>query len=146
VLNLAEEQKQRMVNQLTDTEREIYAEAQQMYEADTDYKLFHNHFFSQNSPLLKDKTREERRDFINSNFYKLLDDLECRLGLEQGYLFDDEVETSGEAGYNGRFVLRLPRTLHRALSIKARRENISLNQLCLTKLAIPLRGMVKDYI
>ena len=76
--NLSEEQKQKMVGELTDAERKIYVEAKQMYKAGIDYKLFHNHFFLQNSPLLKDKTQKERRDFINSNLYKLLDDLECR--------------------------------------------------------------------
>ncbi|MBR0091319.1 MAG: type II toxin-antitoxin system HicB family antitoxin [Lachnospiraceae bacterium] len=37
--------------------------------------------------------------------------------------------------YSGRFVLRLPKTLHQRLSIEARREGVSLNQWAVYKLA-----------
>ena len=38
--------------------------------------------------------------------------------------------------YSGKFVVRLPRTLHQRLAIEADKEGISLNQLVLYKLAL----------
>lgn len=40
-----------------------------------------------------------------------------------------------ETGYSGRVTLRLPKSLHRALAVKADDEGISLNQLMLSVLA-----------
>lgn len=37
--------------------------------------------------------------------------------------------------YSGKFVVRLPKTLHQRLAIEAEREGVSLNQLALYKLA-----------
>ncbi len=37
--------------------------------------------------------------------------------------------------YSGKFVLRLPKSLHRRLAIEANKEGVSLNQLALYKLA-----------
>ena len=41
---------------------------------------------------------------------------------------------------SGRFVLRLPMSLHAALMAEAKAEGISLNQLCVAKLATQLRA------
>ena len=38
--------------------------------------------------------------------------------------------------YSGRFVVRLPKTLHQRLAIEASMEGVSLNQLALYKLAL----------
>ena len=38
--------------------------------------------------------------------------------------------------YSGKFVLRLPKTLHQRLAIEAEKEGVSLNQLALYKLAL----------
>jgi antitoxin HicB len=40
--------------------------------------------------------------------------------------------------YSGRFVLRLPKSLHRLLAERAEAEGVSLNQLALTILALGL--------
>jgi antitoxin HicB len=47
---------------------------------------------------------------------------------------DDDPGT-GESGYSGRFMTRVPRSVHRRLSQRAQAENISLNQLVLSYLA-----------
>src|SRR5262245_34132501 len=39
---------------------------------------------------------------------------------------------------SGKFVVRLPKSLHAALEHEAKQEGVSLNQLAVTKLAIPL--------
>lgn len=41
-----------------------------------------------------------------------------------------------DADYSGKFVLRLPKTLHRRLSIEASKEGVSLNQWACYKLAL----------
>ena len=57
------------------------------------------------------------------------------------------IETKLEAGfpvpvpmdadkYSGKFVIRLPKTLHRRLSVEAEREGVSLNQYTLYKLSV----------
>lgn len=38
--------------------------------------------------------------------------------------------------YSGKFVVRLPKTLHQRLAIEAHKEGVSLNQLALYKLAL----------
>ena len=38
--------------------------------------------------------------------------------------------------YSGKFVVRLPKTLHQRLAIEANKEGVSLNQLALYKLAL----------
>lgn len=40
-----------------------------------------------------------------------------------------------EAGFSGNFILRIPRSLHRRLTLRARAEGISLNQLCMHMLS-----------
>ena len=46
-----------------------------------------------------------------------------------------EPDTSLDTDYSGRFSVRLPKSLHRALSEKAKDENVSLNQLIIYHLA-----------
>ena len=40
---------------------------------------------------------------------------------------------------SGKFVVRVPRTVHQSLEIEARREGVSLNQLAVAELSLPLR-------
>ena len=48
----------------------------------------------------------------------------------------------GAARYSGKFVVRVPVSLHEALAGEAESEGVSLNQLVLTKLAVQLREAV----
>jgi predicted HicB family RNase H-like nuclease len=43
--------------------------------------------------------------------------------------------------YSGKFVVRLPKSLHAALGQEAEREGVSLNQLVVTKLALHLAAI-----
>ena len=52
--------------------------------------------------------------------------------LEAGLNIPLPVDTGN---YSGKFVVRLPKTLHRRLAIEAEKEGISLNQYALYKLA-----------
>jgi hypothetical protein len=51
-----------------------------------------------------------------------------------------------EDEYSGRFVVRIPRTLHRRLVQSAQSEAVSLNQLCLTFLAAGLERQTSETI
>jgi len=62
--------------------------------------------------------------------------------LEQ--LQDDDAESPEPLpDASGRFVLRLPRSMHAAMMAEARAEGISLNQLCVAKLATQLRANLR---
>ena len=53
--------------------------------------------------------------------------------LEAGLSIPEPIDTDK---YSGRFVVRLPRTLHRRLSMEAEKEGVSLNQYTLYKLSV----------
>ena len=55
--------------------------------------------------------------------------------LEEGIEIAEPSQEDGLSEYAGQFQLRMPRSLHRALSLHARQEGISMNQYCLYLLA-----------
>jgi predicted HicB family RNase H-like nuclease len=77
-------------------------------------------------------TRAEREQFLQTDAYKalqqLLDTAEERTGLVEG----------ATPKKSGKFIVRLPRSLHAALHAEAAAEGVSLNQLVVTKLAIQM--------
>jgi HicB-like protein involved in pilus formation len=77
-------------------------------------------------------TRAARESFVKTDEYKrirqLIADAIERHGLVEG----------ATPKKSGRFVVRLPRTLHAALEREAASEGVSLNQLVLAKLAVGL--------
>jgi len=52
--------------------------------------------------------------------------------LENGFTVPDPAD---EAIYSGKFVLRIPKTLHARLSMEAEKEGVSLNQYALYRLS-----------
>ena len=55
--------------------------------------------------------------------------------LEEGIEIAEPGEDADLLAYSGQFKLRIPRSLHKSLSIHARQEGISMNQYCLYLLA-----------
>ena len=55
---------------------------------------------------------------------------------------EPDVRSSREE-YSGKFVVRVPKSLHAALAAEAEVEGVSLNQLVVAKLAVQLAGSVK---
>ena len=51
--------------------------------------------------------------------------------LEEGIEIAEPVSEADLSQYSGQFKLRMPRSLHRSLSLHARQEGISMNQYCL---------------
>jgi len=61
--------------------------------------------------------------------------------IETAEKFGDPVpEPNCAAGYSGKFVTRIPKSLHMTLAELAHREGVSLNQFVLTKLAEAVGG------
>lgn len=77
-------------------------------------------------------TREQREQFVKTKEYRaireLIDSATQRTGLIEG----------ATPKKSGRFVVRLPNTLHAALETEADAEGVSLNQLVVTKLAVQM--------
>jgi len=53
--------------------------------------------------------------------------------LENGFAVPDPIE---ESQYSGKFVLRIPKTLHARLASEADKEGVSLNQYALYRLSV----------
>lgn len=72
----------------------------------------------------------------HKKIFKLLSDLRKQHG-------DASEEEMAKTNASGAFNLRLPKALHAALVHEAEEQGVSLNQLCLAKLAVQLRRAVK---
>ena len=80
----------------------------------------------------------ERAAFRKSDTYEALHKLVEQKMLETGIVAGSEPTKSG------RFVVRLPKTLHAALEQEAAAEGTSLNQLVLAKLAVKLSTLIGE--
>lgn len=77
-------------------------------------------------------TREEREVFMKSEEYRAIRQL-LQATMERSGLVDGATPEK-----SGRFLVRLPKTLHAALEREAVDEGVSLNQLVVTKLAVQM--------
>ena len=55
--------------------------------------------------------------------------------LDENLIIKEPESTPDIASFSGQFKIRLPKTLHRALSVHAKKEGISMNQYCIYLLA-----------
>jgi hypothetical protein len=82
-------------------------------------------------------TRAERAAFVQTPEYKairkLISETRQRTGLVNGATPKEK---------SGRFVVRLPKSMHAALEQEAAHEGVSLNQLVVAKLACQLETLV----
>lgn len=117
----------------------IVEEARKDFEAGLNWMDFSNKYFGIGNPYVP-KDQAERKEFLASPEYKQVQDWKFALEKMQPEVDapDREIEwgpNQEEPGYNGKILVRVPKTLHRALVEEAKREGVSLNQLCLAKLA-----------
>jgi HicB family len=81
-------------------------------------------------------TRGERARFVKTAAYRelreLIGEVRGRTGLIAG----------ATPTKSGKFVVRLPRSLHAALEMEAAREGVSLNQLVVAKLAMQMSELI----
>ena len=57
------------------------------------------------------------------------------LGVEERLKDGEEVPVPAETEYSGKFILRIPKSLHKYLAESAKNEGVSLNQYALYKLS-----------
>jgi len=84
----------------------------------------------------------ERQAFFQSEQYKEINRLLLAM-MKSGSLIKGATPSLEKSG---RFNIRIPKSLHRALEIEAKKETVSLNQLATTKLAIPLHHLTNDHL
>ncbi len=77
-------------------------------------------------------TREEREAFVKTKEYEAIRKLR-EAAIEATGLIEGATPKK-----SGKFMVRLPRSLHAALEREAAQEGVSLNQLVVTKLAIQM--------
>ncbi|MDR2166984.1 MAG: type II toxin-antitoxin system HicB family antitoxin [Clostridiales bacterium] len=74
----------------------------------------------------------ETREEALVNIYKAMEGW-IEASLDNGF---EVPEPIGQSDFSGKFTLRLPKSLHRRLTIEADREGVSLNQYALYKLSV----------
>lgn len=82
-------------------------------------------------------TKEERIEFAQTTEHKELYELLWKLRAQHGDRQADDDDQAAR-GSSGSFVVRMPRALHAALATEADEQGVSLNLLCVTKLAMKL--------
>jgi hypothetical protein len=82
-------------------------------------------------------TREAREAFVKTDEYKKVREL-VSAAIERHGLVEGATPRTG-----GRFVVRLPRSLHAALEREAAAEGVSLNQLVIAKPAVGLGRLTR---
>ena len=97
-----------------------------------------NFVFDPEDGILADvfTTKTERKAFIKTPEFqeirRLINEVKERTGLIEG----------ATPKKSGKFVVRLPRSLHAALEAEAEREGVSLNQLVVAKLSMQMSRIV----
>ena len=59
-----------------------------------------------------------------------------KAALEDGMTINEPAKETDLSAYSGQFKLRVPKSLHRALSANAKKEGISMNQYCVYLLSM----------
>jgi site-specific DNA-methyltransferase (adenine-specific) len=110
----------------------VLAEAQALAAKATSWTEFSNDVFGQsNSVVARVFPRmTERQAFYEMPQYERCNDLLLALIKKYG------VEQGASSRKSGKFVVRVPRTLHARLEVEASQEGVSLNQLAVSKLSV----------
>jgi hypothetical protein len=85
-------------------------------------------------------TREEREAFLKTEQCRAIRSL-LKSAMERSGLTEGATPRK-----SGRFVVRLPKSLHAALEREAAEEGVSLNQLVVTKLAVSMSRLVSERV
>lgn len=120
----------------------VVEEARKDFEAGMNWMDFGNKYHGIGNPYVP-KDKAERAEYLASPEYKQVQDWEYELKEKQPNVDAPErnIEwgpNQEEPSYNGKILVRVPKTLHKELVEEAEQEGVSLNQLILAKLARPL--------
>ena len=115
--------------------RQLLAKAQELAAGDVNWAELSNALFDQESGMVAQAfpSRPDREEFMKTPEYrairKLIQDAMERTGVIEG----------STPRKSGKFVVRVPTSLHAALEREANEEGVSLNQLIVAKLAVQLK-------
>lgn len=117
----------------------LVAKATSIADSAKSWTEFSNKVFAQDDGLVAKAFPKmtERRAFYDMPEYEALNQMLLSLIKRFG------VQQNAAPKKSGKFVVRVPKTLHASLEIEAKDEGVSLNQLALSKLSVPLREATK---
>lgn len=125
--------------ELTKLEKELHAEALNLFAQGVSAPLFSSKFFGQEGLIRKLwKTDEERKVVVSSKLYKWLQKRLADLRQREVQNFEENV-----SALSGRLTVVVPKSLHAALKNEAQREGVSLSELIRLKLGIAYQDMVQ---
>jgi hypothetical protein len=115
--------------------KHVLEEAQKLAETASTWADFSNQLFSYPSGLVPQTFPDEmeRQAFFDSEYSKEIDKLLLDLMKKSG-----TVAGAVPKEKSGKFVVRVPKTIHQELENEAKLEGVSLNQLAVSKLSISL--------
>jgi hypothetical protein len=121
--------------------REFVEIARRVAEEEASWADWHNVLFGTDGKFVEMfPTEAERKAFSESRLYAEIEKIEATL-REKKSIGEYTVPVTTASG---KFVVRLPKSLHEALTNEARAEGVSLNQLVVSKLAISLCAATKE--
>lgn len=130
-----------MQTNLNETAGQFVDFARQIAEEVSNWADWHNVVFGAEGKFSElFPTEAERAAFVDSRFYAEIEE------ISQGLRAGNSIKEFTVPSHSGRFVVRIPKSLHTALVEEAKVEGVSLNQLVLTKLAVNLCKASKDLI
>lgn len=114
---------------------QLVAQATKIAASVTNWADFANLVFGRKDSLVATAFTDEaeRQLFYDSTQYKAVSSLRARLIKQFG------VTKGGNPEKSGKILLRLPKSLHRAIDVEAKKEGTSVNQLIVSKLSVPLK-------
>jgi len=123
----------------------ILEDARQRFAEGMNHLDFHNRYFGYGSKFMP-QTQEERKVYFGSSIPGDIMTMRDELMRAQPEVVvpDEGIPSSGGKEYSGRILVRCPKSLHEALVEESDTEGVSLNQLCVTKLAVLLNRSVKS--
>lgn len=119
--------------------KEFVSFARRVAEEEAAWADWHNIVFGVEGEFVKRFPKEaDRETFFDSAYHVEVQAIEQ--ALREGKTIAEYTLPVTTA--SGKFVIRLPKSLHRALVIEAKDEGVSLNQLIMSKLSISLKRLV----
>ena len=118
---------------------QLVQQAEKLASQATSWTEFSNRVFAQDDGLVAKAfpRMTERRAFYQRAEYDQLNQMLLSLMKRFG------IEQNAAPKKSGKFVVRVPKTLHASLEVEAKQEGVSLNQLALSKLSVSLREATK---
>lgn len=98
----------------------VWEDAKKLYEEGMNWIDFSNLFFEKGSKYMPDE-EEEREQYLSSPEFEKVLDMKYKLEKQQSNLSTTD--------FSGKTVIRLPKSIHRDLTIIADKEGVSLNQM-----------------